>query len=582
MTIDTFDPEDALLDISRKLSNVSIHKLPTNGSVEKEALPTIKYLLFSSDRDQIKQSIRLLRRYLTQGHSDENSVSDLLELGILPRIKELMEADFGNVIKFEAAWIVTNVAAGTTEQTQAIIKEGFVDLLLQCMSDKKSKLDLKAQAAWALGNVAGESASYREELMSKGFTHSIVNVLNSVYDEIYDEAVDNQQYNGKMVFSGEEFYSNIEALLWALSNMCRGGFRVAEFYPSYLPMFDVFSKYIVFNFPKIEIEVCWGLSRILYNMHDVLEFHNAMVLTDDLCERLTELLRIGTPKVVVPAIRSIVNITSGPNSSVAGLLRTQLLESITRLLDPIAPNEIRKDAYLVVSNLAAGNDEMIKYVVDHKVVMGNVVAHITVPGHTYNSDSNEWTPNLCNAYYYREDEWKVTKEALWIICNIISLGSDSAVWDLLHENSSLPRTLSAVLAYPELPLEICEKTVESLISLIQRSNKWIDVRFPNGKNPFVRIIIDQDVHEALPHIEKMHPRNTNLHDMCLKLDKLLLASEEDVIKTVNISDIAGMASAFGLPTIVEIKSKSNKRRVIRGREDGDIRLIENAVGNLCI
>lgn len=38
MTIDTFDPEDALLDISRKLSNVSIHKLPTNGSVEKEAV----------------------------------------------------------------------------------------------------------------------------------------------------------------------------------------------------------------------------------------------------------------------------------------------------------------------------------------------------------------------------------------------------------------------------------------------------------------------------------------------------------------------------------------------------------------
>lgn len=133
----------------------------------------------------------------------------------------------------------------------------------------------------------------------------------------------------------------------------------------------------------------------------------------------------------------------------------------------------------------------------------------------------------------------------------------------------------------ELPLEICEKTVEALISLIQRSNKWIDVRFSNGKNPFVRVIIDQGVPDSLPQIKQMH-RNPNLDDLCLKLDKLLLASEEDVIKTASISDVAGMASAFGLPTIVEIKSKSNKRRVIRGREDGDIRLIENAVGNLCI
>lgn len=163
-------------------------------------------------------------------------------------------------------------------------------------------------------------------------------------------------------------------------------------------------------------------------MHDVLVFHNNIVFSDGLYERLTELLRVGSPKVVVPAIRAIVNITSGPNSSVAGLLRTQLLESITRLLDPNAPNEIRKDAYLVVSNLAAGNDEMIKYVVEHKVVMENVVAHITVPGHTYNADLREWTPNLCNAYYYKEDEWKVTKEALWIICNIISLGNDASVW----------------------------------------------------------------------------------------------------------------------------------------------------------
>lgn len=39
MTLDEFDPEDALLDISRKLSNVSIHKLPSHGgSVEKDAV----------------------------------------------------------------------------------------------------------------------------------------------------------------------------------------------------------------------------------------------------------------------------------------------------------------------------------------------------------------------------------------------------------------------------------------------------------------------------------------------------------------------------------------------------------------
>lgn len=120
-----------------------------------------------------------------------------------------------------------------------------------------------------------------------------------------------------------------------------------------------------------------------------------------------------------------------------------------------------------------------------------------------------------------------------------------------------------------------------MISLIQRSNKWIDERFTNGKNPYVRNFIDDGVQSALPCIQQVH-HNSELRELCLKLDKLLLASEEDVIKTAKVSDVAGMASAFGLPTIVEIKSKTNKRRVIRGLEDGDVRLIENAVGNLCI
>lgn len=124
----------------------------------------------------------------------------------------------------------------------------------------------------------------------------------------------------------------------------------------------------------------------------------------------------------------MVNITSGPNSCVEGLLRTPILTSITRLLEPQAPNEIRRDAFLVISNLAAGNEKMIKHVIEHKVVMNSVVAHITVPGYTYSNDPAQWTPTLTNAYYMKNDEWKVTKEALWIIFNIVSLGSDSSVW----------------------------------------------------------------------------------------------------------------------------------------------------------
>lgn len=183
-------------------------------------------------------------------------------------------------------------------------------------------------------------------------------------------------------------------------------------------------------------------------MHKVTLFHENAIFTDILFTRLIELLRsvymvffvniflvvnvpfffgrsTGNTDIVTPVIRTIVNISCGPNESVVGLLQTRLLESITRLLDPQAPTAIRKDAYLVVSNLAAGTPEMIKHVVEHKVVLTYVVSHITVPGYTYSA--GEWIPTLYNSTYDVQDEWKVTKEAIWIISNIVSLGNNSSV-----------------------------------------------------------------------------------------------------------------------------------------------------------
>jgi hypothetical protein len=105
------------------------------------------------------------------------------------------------------------------------------------------------------------------------------------------------------------------------------------------------------------------------------------------------------------------------------------LTSITRLLEPDAPRELKKDAYLVISNIAAGNEETIQQVVLNRVVMINVIAHIAVPGHTFSAKPIRWTPSILQTQYDSSaDEWKLTKEALWIVFNIMSTGSDQSVW----------------------------------------------------------------------------------------------------------------------------------------------------------
>ncbi|KAI8875457.1 ARM repeat-containing protein [Backusella circina FSU 941] len=574
MTLDEYDPDDVLLELNRKLSNVSIHKIPTQGGhIDKEALSTIKYLLFSTEYEQIRKSTRLLRRYLTQGHSDEQSINDLLELDILARIKELLQTADSNSIKFECAWIVTNIAAGTSDQTKAIVDNGFIDILLSLINNPKSKLEVVSQAAWALGNVAGESAVLREELMRKHFTSSTVQVLMGIFDRMYNESA-----SGKLYFSDDhsDTYSNVEALIWALSNMSRGGFRTADYYQYYLPIFHIFSKFILFNYPKLQTEVCWGLSRILYNMHEVNYFHNHNVISEELCSKLCDLLSTGNDKLVIPSIRVVVNITSGPNKSVLTLLKSPILYAITRILHRDTPTDIRKDAYLVLSNMAACNDEIISMLIENKSVMSCVVHHITVPGHAFDEETKVWVPRNTLEYPV-EDEWRVTRETLWIAFNLISIGSDDSLWELLKQQPTLPAQLVQLLHYPDLPRDTCSKTVESVISLVQQTNKWMGVRYPDGKNPVVNSILSDGI--KLSSLKCISGCPELLSD-CQKLHNLLEASNLDVNQTNVIS--SQEANAFGLPSHLEIKSKSNKRRVIRGLEDGDVRLLESAVGNLCI
>jgi hypothetical protein len=101
--------------------------------------------------------------------------------------------------------------------------------LLSVINNPESKLEVVSQAAWALGNVAGESAALREELMRKHFTSSVVQVLMSIFDRMYQELPNEST---KLYFSDDshDTYSNVEALIWALSNMSRGGFRTADYY----------------------------------------------------------------------------------------------------------------------------------------------------------------------------------------------------------------------------------------------------------------------------------------------------------------------------------------------------------------
>lgn len=100
-----------------------------------------------------------------------------------------------------------------------------MDVLFEMVNDRQYGLEVNYQSAWALANIAGESPSYREEMMSRGLSDSIALILDEIFDEINDTTY---FVSGKMYISDKVYYAALDALLWSLANIARGGFRTAE------------------------------------------------------------------------------------------------------------------------------------------------------------------------------------------------------------------------------------------------------------------------------------------------------------------------------------------------------------------
>merc|ERR1719218_458066 len=227
-----------------------------------EQIPALTQALMSEDPQAQFNSTQQYRKLLSIEQNPP--IQEVIHAGVVPRFVEFLKEIQRPDLQFEAAWVLTNIASGTAEQTRVVVEQGALPIFVQLLQSPND--DVKEQAVWALGNIAGDSPNFRDLVLQSGGLNPIMTVLRD-----------------------SDKTSMMRNATWTLSNLCRGKppppFEWVS--PPLAPLAN-----LVYS-PDYEVlaDACWALSYL----SDGPDERIAAVINAGVCRRLVELLHHMSP-----------------------------------------------------------------------------------------------------------------------------------------------------------------------------------------------------------------------------------------------------------------------------------------------
>ncbi|KAM5568835.1 importin subunit alpha-1-like [Rosa sericea] len=435
---------------------------PPNLEKKLESLPSMVAGVWSTESALQLEATTQFRKLLSIERSPP--IEEVIQAGVVPRFVEFLVREDYPQLQFEAAWALTNIASGTSDNTRVVIDHGAVPIFVKLLASPSD--DVREQAVWALGNVAGDSPRCRDLVLSSGALMPLLAQLNE---------------HAKL--------SMLRNATWTLSNFCRG--KPQPQFDQVKPALPALERLVHSNDEEVLTDACWALSYLSDGTNDKIQ----AVIEAGVCPRLVQLLLHPSPAVLIPALRTVGNIVTGDDLQTQCIITNGALPCLLSLLTHNHKKSIKKEACWTISNITAGNREQIQYVIEAGLI-GPLV-------------------NLLQTA-----EFEIKKEAAWAISNATSGGTHEQIKILVTEGCIKP--LSDLLVCPDPRIvTVCLEGLENILKVGEAEKSLGN----SGTNLYAQLIDEAD---GLEKIENLQTHDNNeIYEKAVKILETYWLEDED-------------------------------------------------------